>query len=146
MRGPLDTPVMAGFVAANDAVNALAERSPGFVWRHDDPNRRAVGLTEGAPDPLLLLNVSVWRDYPCLHAFVYRTAHGGAVRRRAEWFTPIDGPTTVLWWVPVGRRPTVHEAMTHLWHLRRFGPTPQAFGVRVRFDPSGVRESGRPSC
>ena len=29
---PLDDPRMAGFVSRLDEVNALADRSPGFVW------------------------------------------------------------------------------------------------------------------
>jgi hypothetical protein len=33
MRGPLESEVMAGFVARLDEINALADRSPGFVWR-----------------------------------------------------------------------------------------------------------------
>jgi len=30
---PLDTPVLADFVAALDPVNAAADQAPGFVWR-----------------------------------------------------------------------------------------------------------------
>jgi len=33
MLAPLDSPVMAGSVAQLAKVNALADRSPGFVWR-----------------------------------------------------------------------------------------------------------------
>ena len=33
IKGPIDGPVMAEFVANLDRINALAERSPGFVWR-----------------------------------------------------------------------------------------------------------------
>ena len=33
MLAPLDDPIMAEFVAQLDAVNALADHSPGFVWR-----------------------------------------------------------------------------------------------------------------
>jgi hypothetical protein len=31
MKGPLESPVMASFVARLDEINALADRSPGFV-------------------------------------------------------------------------------------------------------------------
>jgi hypothetical protein len=31
IKGPIDGPVMAGFVARLDEINALADRSPGFV-------------------------------------------------------------------------------------------------------------------
>ena len=33
MRGLLDSATMAGFVARLDEINALADRSPGFMWR-----------------------------------------------------------------------------------------------------------------
>ena len=33
LRAALDAPELAAFVAALDPVNALAEQSPGFVWR-----------------------------------------------------------------------------------------------------------------
>lgn len=33
LRAPLDSPVLAGFVDQLDAVNAIGDASPGFVWR-----------------------------------------------------------------------------------------------------------------
>jgi hypothetical protein len=33
MKAALEDPVMAGFVARLEEINALADRSPGFVWR-----------------------------------------------------------------------------------------------------------------
>jgi Domain of unknown function (DUF3291) len=33
MLAPLDDPVLAGFVANLEGINALADSSPGFVWR-----------------------------------------------------------------------------------------------------------------
>jgi hypothetical protein len=33
MKAPLEDPLMAGFVGRLDEINALADRSPGFVWR-----------------------------------------------------------------------------------------------------------------
>jgi hypothetical protein len=32
-RGEITDPIMLGFVARLEEINALAERSPGFVWR-----------------------------------------------------------------------------------------------------------------
>ena len=34
MLAPLDSAIMADFVARLDAINALADGSPGFVWRY----------------------------------------------------------------------------------------------------------------
>jgi hypothetical protein len=33
MKAPLESPIMADFVARLDEINSLADRSPGFVWR-----------------------------------------------------------------------------------------------------------------
>lgn len=135
LRHPIDAPPSREFAAEVDRVNALADRSPGFVWRH-----RVTGRPD---DPLLVVNVSLWRSYRHLHAYVYRSTHGHFVRRRDEWFMRIQTPATALWWVPDDHRPTVEEALSRLSHLRRYGPTPQAFTVRARFDADGRRESTR---
>ena len=44
MREPLDSPLLAEFVAALDPVNAAADAAPGFVWRlqTEDGNATAV--------------------------------------------------------------------------------------------------------
>ena len=33
IKAPMDSPVMAGFASNLDRINALAEATPGFVWR-----------------------------------------------------------------------------------------------------------------
>jgi hypothetical protein len=33
IKGPMDSPVMADFAASLERINALADHSPGFVWR-----------------------------------------------------------------------------------------------------------------
>ena len=38
---PLDDPIMADFVARLDEVNALADKSPGFIWRLQTPDGNA---------------------------------------------------------------------------------------------------------
>jgi hypothetical protein len=127
---------MAGFVVALGPVNEVAEVSPGFVWRL--PSRESHGATTVEEDgSVLVLNLSVWESYEALHAFVYRSPHGAYVRRRARWFDPAPNPSTALWWVLAGTRPTAEEALRRLRHLRSHGPTPQAFTPRRRFDPHG---------
>jgi len=37
VRAQLDDPIMAGFVTRLDELNALADDSPGFVWRLQTP-------------------------------------------------------------------------------------------------------------
>ena len=59
MREPLDHPIMADFVAALDRINAMADHSPGFVWRLQSEEGNA---TEYRPyeDERILVNMSVW--------------------------------------------------------------------------------------
>ena len=92
---------MSGFVSRLDEINALADESPGFVWRlqTDDGDATAIRVFD---DPLMLVNLSVWRDPDSLKQFVYRSAHVEPLRRRARWFVKPDSPHLVLWWVPAG--------------------------------------------
>ena len=89
MRGPLESAVMADFVARLDEINALADASPGFVWRLQTSEGNATYLRP-YDDDRILFNMSVWRSLEDLRAYVYRSAHAEVLRRRAEWFTRMD--------------------------------------------------------
>jgi hypothetical protein len=129
---------VAGFFADLDRINALAERSDGFVWRlKDEAGGNATGIPI-SPDPLLIVNLTVWRDADALFAFTYRSAHTPVMARRREWFERASGAYLALWWIEAGRVPTVEEALSKLWLLDRFGPTPQAFTFKVRFPAPGA--------
>lgn len=41
LRAPLDSPQLADFVGPLDRINAVADRSPGFVWRLQDDSGNA---------------------------------------------------------------------------------------------------------
>ena len=138
LRAPLDDPTMAGLVRALDDVNWLAERSPGFVWRHrSDSGPVTYGQLAAAGE--VILTISVWTHYEALHEYVYRTAHGLFMQRRVRWFQPIGGLTTALWWVPEGHQPTVEDALRRIEQLRAHGSTPSAFSLRHQFGPDGAR-------
>ena len=82
MKEPLDSPGMADFVANLDRINALAEASPGFLWRlqsdaGDATAFRPLGETT-------LVNMSVWKNVESLNQYVYRSAHAEIMRRRNE--------------------------------------------------------------
>lgn len=132
--GPMDSPVMAEFAANLARINALAESSPGFVWRlkTEDGDATAIRPFE---NPNQLLNMSVWRDADALRRFVYRSAHADILRRRREWFQPMTEAIMVLWWVPRGHRPDVAEAIVRLERLRERGPHAEAFTFRHTFPP-----------
>ena len=136
-RLPLDHPDMAGFTTQLDAVNRLAQTSPGFVWTPAEGEAGDALATFG--DPRVLANMSTWRSIEDLRRFTYETAHGLALRRRREWFEPADGPAYVLWWVAAGHRPNWNEAKRRLDHLAALGPVPEAFTFSKAFGPSGER-------
>ena len=136
MRAPLDAPLMAGFAQQLDAINALADAHPGFVWRltGEDPNDPAIrSLGENR-----LVNISVWRDIASLSDYAYRSAHAAALRRRTDWFFEQTRASLVLWWVEAGCIPTIEQAVRRLAHLREHGPTPRAFSFREQFAPGEV--------
>jgi hypothetical protein len=131
-RAPLDTPLLADFVAALEPINALADNSPGFVWRlqTEDGDATAIRVFE---DDRIILNMSVWESIEALADFVYRSAHVEVMRRRREWFERMAEAYVCLWWVPVGHIPTVEEAQERLQLLRQHGPSPRAFTPQTQF-------------
>src|SRR4051812_7266948 len=113
---PIDSPQLADFVAQLDEINALAETSPGFVWRMTGEGNNATDI-QYDPDPLMLANMSVWTSAEALFDYVYKTAHTKVMARRREWFERME-VFQVLWWVPAGHQPTLAEALARLEILR----------------------------
>jgi len=136
VRAPLDDPIMDGFRTQLDPINALADRTPGFVWRlqTEDGNATAIRPYQ---DELMAINMSVWESLEALKQFVYQSAHVGPLRDRKLWFEPIEGPIQALWWIPAGHIPTVDEAKARLVLLKERGPSPDAFTFRVPFPSPG---------
>jgi len=133
-----DDPAVSGFFAAIDPINAIADVSPGFVWRLHDEHGDATAMRPW-DDDRLIVNLSVWESIEALEEYVYRSAHVGVMRRRREWFDRLEQPYLALWWVPAGQIPSIDEAKTRLEHIERHGPTPVAFTFRQRF-PAPVQE------
>ena len=131
MIEPLESPRMADFVANLDRINAVAESSPGFVWRLQTEEGDATALRPLGDD--VLINMSVWQDVESLNQYVYRSAHVEIMRHRKQWFEPMREAWVVLWWIPKGHRPTVSEAIARLERLRASGPTQDAFTFRRVF-------------
>jgi len=124
---------MEGFVSRLEPLNALADSSPGFVWRLQTEEGDATAL-QVFNDELVLFNLSVWESIEALENYVYKTNHVGAVQKRAEWFERPTKSPLALWWVQAGHQPTEAEAKSRLEMLWKNGSTPQAFTFRKRFD------------
>jgi hypothetical protein len=134
LRAPLDAPMMTEFVMLLDPVNALADRAPGFVWRHR-PLDAAVAVCHRGERDELILNLSVWEDIESLRAFTYSGSHLHVMRRRKVWFKRMSEMSVVLWWIPASHRPTIDEGLERLDQIRRIGPTPSAFSMKQPFAP-----------
>jgi hypothetical protein len=135
-RGEMTDPVMAGFVARLAEINALADVSPGFVWRLQTEDGDATAVRPYA-DTRILINLSVWADLAALRTYVYRSPHANVMRDRRAWFERFDRVYVALWWVPAGHRPTVAEAVQRLSHLEQYGPTAHSFTFAEPFEASG---------
>lgn len=130
LRHDWDDPRVADFADALAAVNAIAHRSPGFVWQLDPDAMEAAQTDAEGPlggNPRMASTLSVWTDPASLWAFVDRSVHGRYLRRAAEWFEPGQSGHLVLWWIDEGRRPTLAEGMARFRHLEAHGPSDHAF-------------------
>lgn len=134
MKEPLESPSMADFVANLERINALAESSPGFVWRLQTEAGDATAMRPLGENTLV--NLSVWQHVDSLNNYVYGSAHVEIMRRRKEWFERMREAYVVLWWVRKGHRPTVPEAIAKLALLRAKGPSVEAFTFRHAFLPA----------
>jgi hypothetical protein len=143
IKGPMDSPVMTDFAENLERINALAERSPGFVWRLQTEEGDATAIRP-FEDENMLVNMSVWRDVESLNKYVYSSAHVELMRRRREWFERMHEAFLALWWVPKDHRPSVVEAVAKLEVLRAKGPTAEVFTFRQAFPPPGAAQTQPP--
>jgi hypothetical protein len=135
-QAPIDSEQLRDFVDLLEPINALAERSDGFVWRLVGEEGDDATSIMGFGDDRLIINMSVWASLEALADYVFGSDHAAAMRRRREWFEKLAEAYTCLLWVPTDHRPTVAEAEERLASLRTLGPTPYAFTFRRPFPPA----------
>jgi len=125
-KAEMDTELMSGFVSRLEEINALADSSPGFVWRLqlEEGDATAIRVFD---NPLLLVNMSTWATLEALKNFVYKTTHVELLRDRDAWFDKIVAAHQTLWWIPKGHIPTVEEGRERLEHMRANESTQYAF-------------------
>ncbi|CAM2006353.1 DUF3291 domain-containing protein [Acanthopleuribacter pedis] len=131
---PLDDERMHGFMSQLDAVNALAEAAPGFVWRlkSDSGNSTDIQLYE---DARIVVNMSVWTDPDTLFEYTYHSDHVKVFADRHQWFERrTKQASLVLWWHPADETPSGEEGKKRLAYLQEHGPSPHAFTLKKRFD------------
>jgi hypothetical protein len=138
MKAPLDDPSMHGFMSRLAELNALADRSDGFVWRLQDGAGDGNTYLRPFDDDRIIVNMSVWQSIEQLRAYTYHTVHAEVLKQRREWFEKFDRVFLALWWIPVGHMPSIDEARERLTSLDTHGPTPFAFTFQRIFTPAEV--------
>jgi len=136
LRVPLEHPAMIPFVTNLLTINAEADAAPGFVWRLQESSGDATGLRPWGED--MIVNMSVWTDVESLRQYVFTPGHIEVMRQRRAFFTPMDTPYAVLWWVPAGHIPTLDEAKERLDLLTAEGPSPRGFTFRSEHPPEAA--------
>jgi heme-degrading monooxygenase HmoA len=126
LRYPAGDPRVAEFVDNVARLNGVAERMPGFVWRHEDQSdpsqaRRLFG------DPLMTFTLSLWESTEALENFVWNTVHKRFFDKRSDWFTKPNRPGMALWWHEGDQRPSPEEGARRLAHLAAHGNSEEAF-------------------
>jgi len=131
LRFPFGDPRLAGFSDNIARVNAIAQRSPGFIWMIDDDTMDAVQNDPNgalADRPNTASTLSVWQDAASLWHFVHKTMHAKIMAGHDDWFVRGDRGYLVMWHVAGDHRPTVAEGMAR-WHdLQQSGETGDIFG------------------
>ncbi len=128
----MDSQVMSGFANRLNEINALADDSPGFVWRLQTEDGDSTSI-QAFDDPLTLINMSVWENIESLKLFVYKSLHVELIQDRDAWFDKMASAHQALWWIPAGSYPTTTEGKERLEILQNSGPSMNAFTFAKSF-------------
>ena len=129
----MDSKSMQGFVERLDEINQLADEAEGFIWRLQTEEGHATSI-QAFDDPLLLVNMSVWKDIKSLKHYVYKTAHVELIQDRDAWFNKMLKMHQALWRIPEGHMPSVDEGKQKLEYLQKNEPSKTAFIFSRPFD------------
>ena len=132
MLAPIDDPIMQDFVAQLPPINALADETPGFVWRLQSESGDATSI-KVYEDEFIIINLTVWESIDALRQYVYKSDHSKILRDRKRWFEKFEGPYYALWWVPARYIPSTGEGKERLEYLREHGDSAYAFSFKKTF-------------
>ena len=132
---PIDHPQITDFVNQLDKINALAEKSKGFVWRLKDEASNDSTSINPFNDPNIIVNMSVWLDINSLKDYVYNSGHIEVFVRRKEWFEKSTKAHMALWWIEKDKFPTAEEGKKRIEYLQQFGSSKYAFTFKDLIKP-----------
>jgi len=146
-RYPMSDTRLDGFTGKIDAINALADRADGFIWRLTDDDTDIDGaLSLRLPgNDTTLVNMSVWENLKSLYDFIYKTAHAKVMQSNFQNFIPFVKNHYVLWWVEDGHIPNLTEANSRLEAIRKNGPNLSAFNFKDAYGANGAKCSFVPT-
>src|SRR5687767_10479108 len=104
----IDDPIMLEFVQNLDRINAVADQSPGFVWRLKEEKGNATSI-QFNEDKRIIVNMSVWRSLDDLMSFVYKSNHREVMMKRKQWFEQMKF-FMALWYIPKFSFPSLEDA------------------------------------
>ena len=81
-------PRMSGFFDAVPRINAIAERTDGFIWRLKDDSQ--VMAEQFPDDPRITMTPSLWRDVEPLRHFPWHTLHTAFRPPAPGWVEKMD--------------------------------------------------------
>ncbi|RAI01837.1 DUF3291 domain-containing protein [Acuticoccus sediminis] len=148
LRYDWDDPRVAEFIDNVARMNTMAERMPGFVWRHLNDRSALRKLRHDgifATSKRFTTTLSVWTDLESLKRYAFKTVHSRFYKRRGEWFEPHDGPYIAFWFVPEGHRPSMAEAVERAEHMLAHGDSETAFGWAGVEALAGTEPAGCPA-
>jgi hypothetical protein len=128
---PLDDPIMQDFINNVDKMNAIADSSPGFIWRMKDEDKDLGAQV--FQDDSLVINISVWEDLDLLFNYTYNSGHIEVFKRKKEWFSKMKMMHMAFWYVPEGYEPSFQDAKDRLDYLNIHGDSPYAFTFKSKF-------------
>ena len=81
-------PRVAEFIDNVARMNALADRMPGFVWRHQNDSKALNRMRRPLPfkrTKRFTTTLSVWRDVEALRVFAFQTVHNRFYAKVDDW-------------------------------------------------------------
>lgn len=138
LKADINAPIISEFKDFLGPVNALADKSEGFIWRlKGEDGTSAADIFTPYDDPLIYINMSVWESIESMENYIYKTVHSYFLKNRKKWGTHMEGTQAVMWWVPEGHIPTVEEGIAKLELLNARGSSSEAFSFREKYNAQG---------
>ena len=139
LRAPIDDPLIKEFKDGIDIINALAERSQGFIWRLKEDDQYTTNSSyKIMGDEMIIFTLSVWENWNALKLFTYNTDHAEYFKKRKLWFEKLESNNYVLWHIKIDHIPTLAEGLSRLKFLHNKGETSKAFTFKTATEWSAL--------